>query len=106
MKYLRLSFLLAVLLPVLLPAVAFGSCPGFRGGGGMGLGMFGLAGFLVNLIVWIVIIGSVAYLVSYLAKNAGRMGKSKDSTDILKERYAKGEIDKEQFERMKKDLED
>lgn len=31
--------------------------------------------------------------------------KGGDALDILKERYAKGEISKEDFEKMKKDLE-
>jgi putative membrane protein len=35
----------------------------------------------------------------------GGYGRYNDATGILQERYAKGEITKEQFEQMKKDLE-
>ena len=57
---------------------------------------------------WILIIGLIFVLIwsntrerdKYLPFN----NKSEDAMDILKKRYAKGEITKEQFQQMKDDL--
>ena len=56
-------------------------------------------GFSMVLILGVLIVFVVLAL-------RGRDGTSKSETplDILKRRYAKGEIDKEEFERMKKEL--
>lgn len=68
------------------------------GGHGWGMGWGWIIGiFLLLLIIWVV--------VRSLNQNKNideRPGKS--ALDILKERYAKGEIDKEEFEARKKDL--
>ncbi len=66
--------------------------------------MYGF-GFL-GIIFWIIVI----YVFIMILKNSGLHGGKRDKherdpIDILKERYAKGEIDKEKFESMKKDLE-
>lgn len=53
---------------------------------------------LITIIVIILVIYAV---IRFLAK---RVSKSKTPMDILKERYAKGEIGKEEFEAKKKDL--
>lgn len=59
-------------------------------------------------IFWILIIVAVLFFVYWLFEN-GKIGGSGDSTpesalDILKKRYARGEIDKDQFESMKRDI--
>ena len=62
------------------------------------------------IIVWIAVIIGIVFLVKWLVEQ-GRTGrqtseKEESPLDILKKRYAKGEIDKEEFERKKRDLTD
>ncbi|CAG1009286.1 hypothetical protein ANAEL_03784 [Anaerolineales bacterium] len=87
--------------------------PGMMGGyGGYG-GMMGGYGFnpfgmILSLVIWALIIGGIVLLVVWLARNAGRttLGASSGDAplDILKARYARGEINKEQFDAIKQDL--
>lgn len=68
-------------------------------GWGMGWGMpfFGL-------FFWILIIVGIVALVRLIMKN--KVDDVKESPQaILKKRYARGDIDKETYEQMKKDLE-
>ncbi|MFO7806901.1 MAG: SHOCT domain-containing protein [Candidatus Moraniibacteriota bacterium] len=83
---------------------------------GSGFGFFGaLLGFMFTVIFWILLIVGIFYLVKYLTsrdKENGVAGSeekensSQKAIDILKERYARGEIDKEEFDQKKKDLRD
>jgi len=76
----------------------------------VGLGWGGwLLGGLMMLIFW----GGLIILVFFLARAfAGsgnqRQGASTDETalDILKKRYARGELSKEEFESIRRDLEE
>lgn len=63
--------------------------------------MFGF-GYIFMILFWALVIWGTVNLVKYFVSNS----KSDDAraTEILKERYAKGEISKEQFEAMKKDI--
>ena len=71
---------------------------------GYGSGM-GIIGFLMMTIFWIIVIFVIGYLIYLLLKNANIIGGEKESaSDILKKRYAMGEITKEQFEEMKKNI--
>ena len=75
------------------------------GGSPMGWG-FGLFGGIFMLIFWILIIASIVLLIKWLVSQShGTHRQSKTPLVILKERYAKGEINKEEFETKKKDLE-
>ena len=86
---------------------------GGYGGWGMGPGMMGGYGMgwfggILMVVFWILIIVGLVFLIKWLIQSTGRdktSGISGDrSLEILKERYAKGEIDKEEFESKKKDL--
>ena len=62
----------------------------FIGHGGMGFGMN--LGFLAMTIFWLAVIWFVAKAITE---------RKDDSEDILNKRYAKGEISKREFERIK-----
>ncbi len=65
---------------------------------GWGMGF----GWIFMIIFWVLVILGVVYLVQ---AKAGKSSEHKETPlDILKKRYAKGEITKEEFERMKDDL--
>ncbi|MDD5415414.1 MAG: SHOCT domain-containing protein [Candidatus Daviesbacteria bacterium] len=79
---------------------------GYNGGWGnmMGWGGFGF-GWIFMIIFWILIILGVVALVRYLGgTKQSSTDQDKAPLEILKERYAKGEIDKKEFEEKKKDL--
>ena len=64
---------------------------------------FGILGWIPMLLFWILLILGVVALVRYLGRSGQQQG-GKTPLEILKERYARGEIDKKEFEQMKKDL--
>lgn len=67
-------------------------------------GMMGVGGGIVMLLSWILAIAGIVYLFRYLSGSEREERREKTPLDILKARYARGEIDKEEFERRKKDL--
>jgi putative membrane protein len=72
-------------------------------GNGMGTGM-GLWLLLGMLILAVVIPGIVLLMVWFMQKTVGG-AKSRDSSmEILKMRYARGEISREEFEEKKNDI--
>ncbi len=102
----------------ILPALAlfsetevFGQWRG-PGGWDMGPGMMGwgiLAWFgpIMMLIFWIAIILAIIFFIRWLifsAKGSHHLKPEDSALDILKKRYARGEIKKEEFEEKKKDL--
>ncbi|MDP3744848.1 MAG: SHOCT domain-containing protein [Methylotenera sp.] len=70
------------------------------GWGSMGLGMIGA------LLFWIIVIIGIVLLVKILLGSGSAFGRTQEKTalDILKERYARGEIDKAEFDQKKLDL--
>ena len=67
------------------------------------MGGFGLLGWIPMLLFWILLILGVIALFRYLDRS-GQQQDSKIPLDILKERYARGDIDKKEFEEKKKDI--
>ena len=64
---------------------------------GMGLGM------LLMIVFWGGLIALVTWIILKLVRS-GQQPSSQTPLDIAKARYAKGEISKEEFEQIKKDL--
>ena len=69
-----------------------------------GWGGFGFLGWFFMLIFWLLIILGVVALIRYLGSSGKSSDKEKTPLEILKDRYARGEIDKKGFEEIKKDL--
>jgi putative membrane protein len=66
-----------------------------------------LFGGLLTLAFWVGLIALIVLAVRTCARHeSGRPdgSASDDALDILKERYARGEITKEQYDRMRRDL--
>jgi len=64
----------------------------------------GFGGFL-GIILWLLIIVGIVLAVKRIVGASIGGGRSPTALDILKQRYASGEIDEEQYHRMKKEIE-
>ena len=105
---LGLVLILALVLPLLL-APTSRHMYGYGYGGMMGPGMmggFGLFGMVITISFVALLVAGVVWLVQGAAKGQGAMFTPSLDTplDILRRRYASGEITKKQFEEMKRDL--
>jgi putative membrane protein len=98
----RIFFIFMMLAPLTFFACAQGpNSPMGSWGHMMG---YGYGGGFMWLIV-LVLVGVVVYFLLQVSKSKGPEGSIIETPlDILKKRYAKGEIDKEEFEQKKKDL--
>jgi len=63
---------------------------------------FGL-GWLWMILFWGIVIGLIAWAISKFSKRESS-GSKANYMEIVRERYARGEISKEEFEQIKKDL--
>lgn len=69
--------------------------------GGFGMGMM--------IIFWLLILGLIVTLIWFLIRKGSESSGYSDnetSIEILKKRYARGEIDEEQYRRMKDEIND
>ncbi len=83
------------------------------GWGNQGYGMWGFGGMIMMIFFWAIIIIGAILIIRYFttghggiaAPGGGVISRERDPLEILKERYAKGEIDTQEFEERKRILE-
>ncbi len=70
----------------------------------MGYGMG--AWMLLGIVFWVLVVAGLVLLVIWIVQKAlgGRGGAVESALEILKKRYARGEISKEEYEEKKRDL--
>ncbi|MBI4246096.1 MAG: SHOCT domain-containing protein [Candidatus Rokubacteria bacterium] len=68
-------------------------------------GAGGLVMMLMMLLFWGAVIAAVIVGIRWLVRQ-GSSARPDTAIDILRERYARGEINREEFEALRRDLED
>lgn len=106
----KTGLIIGVALAVLIVVpLIWGGVSGWHGGGWgmMGPWMMGGFGMVAVVLFWALVIWGVVYLVTRPASPAVSSGASERldaALEVLKKRYARGEIDKEEYEEKKRDL--
>jgi putative membrane protein len=70
---------------------------------------FGIGGFLGMVLIWILLIAGAVWLIKQIFSGAANQqgsnpGREEKAIDILNKRYARGELDRKEYEKMKGDL--
>ena len=73
----------------------------WNGFSGWGMGL----GFVFMLLFWGLVILGIAALIRLLMTTSSRGPRDKSPLEIVQERYARGEINREEYEQKKSDLE-
>ncbi len=78
----------------------------WMGNGGMGFGMgYGGFGMIFMLLFWLLVIwGIVSLIKHFFLKKEYHADPPQSAIEIVKKRYANGEIQKDEFDRIMKDL--
>jgi len=88
---------------------AFAQMGGYMGPGMMGWGYgMGWGWSIIMIAFWIAVIAGIIFLIRWIAVSTdkGKAAGGEDSAlEILRKRYARGEINKQEFEEKKRDLE-
>lgn len=76
-----------------------GNWDGWSGSWGMGFG------WIFMLVFWALIILGIVALAKWLFSTGSGRSAGTRPLDVLKERYARGELTREQYEQMRRDIE-
>lgn len=102
MKVIIMVFIILLLFPVLTFADGMGC--GFIGGWNQMM-HFGYGGGIFMMFIGVIVIGLIIYfIINNTRSNRYSEGFQKTPLDIIRERYARGEITEKEFEKMKLDL--
>lgn len=106
----RTFFMVFVVLAVFTAGNGFAQMgPGYMGPGMMGWGYgMGWGWSIIMIAFWIAVIAGIIFLIRWVVTSTDKgsaAGREDSALEILRKRYARGEIDKEEFEEKKKDLE-
>ena len=73
---------------------------------GFGFTPLGAFGWIFMILWWVLIVVAIVALVRWLMRQSSDTERKGEKTalEILKQRYAKGEIDKQEFEEKKNDI--
>jgi len=106
----KMAVLLCLVLCWISPMAAFAQ-GGYGGWYGMGPGMMGGWGMgwfggIFMIVFWVLVIVALVFFVRWLVRTSGGISEKETSRsralEILKERYARGEIGTEEFEERKR----
>ena len=102
------AILISISMNCLVPAWAFAQERSSEWGWGMHPmgwmgGVWGIGMMFMMLFFWVLIIAAIVFGVRWLISE-GKERRSDSALEILRQRYARGEIEKEEFEAKKKDL--
>jgi putative membrane protein len=109
--FLLVLFFLTLLDPLNAAQAQYGGYGGWQMGPGM-MGNWGMGWFggIFMIVFWILLLVGLVFVIRWLIQTTGKKGNGGQNgsraMEILKERYARGEIDRAQFEAMKRDLAD
>ena len=69
-----------------------------------GMPWYGWIGPILMIGFWALVVTAIVFFIRYLVRESRRSRRDPPFLEILKARYAKGEISKEEFEEKKRDL--
>ena len=69
-----------------------------------GMPWYGWIGPILMIVFWVLVITAIVFFIRRLMRDSRNSRRDPPFLEILKARYAKGEISKEEFEEKKRDL--
>jgi putative membrane protein len=65
---------------------------------------FAWVGPIVMILFWALVVAAIVFFIRYIVRKSRSSSNGDSAMGILRERYARGELSKEEFETRRKDL--